>query len=165
MLDRRTRPLLHELDLQCGFALKAYAAAAIALERRESEDFWYALQALLAAAAHLHQFLQTDPHLRSRLGVEEGSPLSLGELDLPADAYLAFGRWLEAHPRGPLRISNFGPFGVTLADRSVFARYLDTERTIAFVFGAAYDVPALLSAIAGLRHRVGVELRHLQEVV
>jgi hypothetical protein len=72
---------------------------------------------------------------------------------------------MEEHSRGPLRLSNFGPFGVSAADPSVFARYIDVEHSVAILFGHRFHLPSLLSAIAELRERVRADLHHLQEVV
>ena len=157
--------LLSEIELQCGFALKAYAGSASALEHRDPEDFWYALQALLDAAAQVHRFLEEDPALRAALDVRDDSPLRRTELDSAGDAGSACVRWLASRPRGPHRMSNFGPFGVSAADASVFARFIDVETSVCRVFGVAYDLPPLLAAIAGLNHRVKADLRQLREVV
>jgi hypothetical protein len=165
MLDPRRRLLLSEIELQCAFVLRAYSGATTAVERRNPEAFWFSLQALLAAAAYIHRFLAADPDLRALLGVADDSPLRQPALDPAADIPAAFQRWLSEHPRGPLRLSNFGPFGVSHADPAAFERFLDVDQSIAIVFGASYDIAALLAATAGLSQNVKAELRRLQEVV
>jgi hypothetical protein len=77
----------------------------------------------------------------------------------------AFDRWLSLHPRGALRSSNFGPMGVADADPDGFARYLDRQNSMVILYGYRFAMPALLAAIADLKERAQVELRHLQEVV
>ena len=155
--DPRRRLLLHELELQCSFALAAYTEAAAAIESRNPDAFWGAMHALLAAAAQIQRFPELD--------VPHDSPLRQPELASVGDTREAFERWIEQHPRGPLRLSNFGPFGVSVADPSVFARYIDVERSVAILFGHAFHLPSLLAAVAELRERVRAELHHLQEVV
>jgi hypothetical protein len=149
MVDQRKRLLLAEIELQCGFALKAYGNAADALGRRDSETFWYSLQALLGAAARIRELLEPDEELRRGLDVPDGSPLLEPELDAPN----AFPEWLSSHPRGPLRLSNFGPLGVSQADPAVFVRFIDVEKSIFILFGNAFDIPSLLAAIAGVNEK------------
>jgi hypothetical protein len=165
MMDARRRMLLSEIDLQCGFALKAYSGMAAALEHRDPEAFWYAMQALLAAAAHVHRFLEDDPALRAALDISDDSPLRNSELDSAADVRFSCLQWLASRPRGPIRMSNFGPLGVSEADAAVFARFIDLENSACLVFGMSYDLPPLLAAIAGLSSRVKADLRQLREVV
>ncbi len=165
MMDARRRMLLSEIELQCGFALRAYSATAAAMEHRDPEAFWYSMQALLAAAAHVHRFLEDDPALRAALDISDDSPLCNSELDSACDVRLAFLQWLASRPRGPFRMSNFGPLGVSDADAAVFARFIDLENSVCLMFGMAYDLPALLAAIAGLSSRVKADLRQLRELV
>jgi hypothetical protein len=165
VLDPRRRLLLSEIEWQCGFALKAYSAATVALAHRDAEAFWAGVQGLLAAAAHIHRFLESDVHLRETLGVGDDSPLRQPELDRQTDVAFAFSQWVASHPRGPLRLTNVGPAGVSNADPTVFTRFLDAERSVATLFGARYDLPRILGAIATLSPAVKAELRHLQEIV
>lgn len=161
MVDQRKRLLLSEIELQCGFALKAYGGAAVALEQRDSDSFWYSLQALLCAAARIRGFLEPDEDLRRALDVPDGSPLRQLELDTRT----AFLNWISSHPHAPLRLSNFGPLGVSDADPAVFARFINVEKSVFILFGNAYDIPSLLGAIAGLNERAKAERRRLQQVV
>jgi hypothetical protein len=165
MVHERRRLLLSEMELQCGFALKAYGNAAVALEGRDAEGFWYSLQALLSAAAHLRAFLESDRELGTTLGVPAGSPLRRPELASVADVRGALLRWSSSRPRGPLRVSNFGPAGLTTADPAMFARFIDVDASVAVLFGDAHDLAALLAAVAQLHDVVKAELRHMQEVV
>ncbi len=165
MIDARRRMLLCEIELETSFALKAYGGAASALARRDPEGFWYSVQALLGAAANVHRFLEDDPELCALLQVPEGSPLLGRGLEFAADLKHSCVEWLASHPRGPLRQSNFGPFGVSHADASVFARFIDPEESLVLVFGESYDLARLLSAIAGLSQKVKTELRQIRELV
>ncbi len=157
--------LLSEIDMQCGFAMRAYAGTTTALERRDPEGFWYSLQALVGAAAHLHRFLENDAGLRIALEVEDDSPLLGSELEGAADVGTACVRWLASHPRGPLRQSNFGPLGVSRTDPEVFARFIDPEESIFFLFGESYDLARLLASIAALSQKVKTDLRQIRELV
>jgi hypothetical protein len=61
--DPRRRLLLHELELQCGFALSAYGEAAAAIQSHDPDALWGAMHALLAAAAQIQRFPELDvPH-------------------------------------------------------------------------------------------------------
>src|SRR5579885_1155255 len=108
MIDARRRMVLLEIELQCTFALKAYGSTTAALEHHDAVTFWYSLQALLGAAAHLHRFLQGDPELRAAAAVPDTSPLMQNGLDCAADVQKACIQWLDSRPKGPLRPSNFG---------------------------------------------------------
>jgi hypothetical protein len=165
MIDARRRMLLSEIDMQCGFAMRAYAGAASALEHRDPEGFWYSLQALVGAAAHLHRFLENDAALRIALEVEDDSPLLRSELDCAGDVRTACLRWLASRPRGPLRQSNFGPLGVSHTDPEVFARFIDPEESVFLLFGESYDLARLLASIAGLSQKVKADLRQIRELV
>lgn len=76
MVDPRRRLLLYELELQCGFVLSAYSAATAALQRKDRDGFWYSVQALLGAAAHIHDFLAPDPLCGGRWAFRTILPLS-----------------------------------------------------------------------------------------
>jgi len=165
MIDARRRMLLCEIELESSFAMKAYGGATSALGRRDPEGFWYSVQALLGAAANLHRFLQDDQDLRTFLEVPADSPLLGQRLEGAADLKHSCVEWLASHPRGPLRQSNFGPFGVSHSDPSVFARFIDPEESLVRVFGESYDLARLLSAIAGLSQKVKNELRQIREMV
>jgi hypothetical protein len=165
MVDARRRMLLAEIDVQCGFALRAYSGSTSALQRRDPECFWYSLQALLGAAAHLHRFLEADPDLKTALDVPDDSPLLRSELDCVADLRSACARWLGSRPRGPHRQSNFGPLGISQADPAVFARFIDPEESTAVLFGESYDLAQILAAIAILSQKVKTDLRQIREMV
>jgi hypothetical protein len=126
--------LLHEIEQQCNFVLRAYHDAAIALEL------------LWPEAADL---------------VPIDSPLAA---DFP-HLSTAFDHWIALHPRGSLRSSNFGPMGVADADPDGFARFLDRQNSMVILYGYRFAMPPLLAAVANLKERAQVELRHLQEVV
>jgi hypothetical protein len=164
MLDPRRRLLLCELEAQCNFALKQYSACSAALQGRDPEGFWSSLQAILTAAGAIHTLLAADAVLRADLFVADSSPLLRPELARLADPRAAFFEWLSGHPRGPLRMTNFGPFGVSPADPSVFARYLDPERSLAVIFGLPFDIPELLAALAALKEAAAAEVHQLQAV-
>ena len=149
--------LLHEIEQQCDFALRAYQEAAIALEARRPDQFWYAIQGVLSAGAQLNQLLW--PEAAELVPID--SPLAA---DFPSPI-AAFDRWISLHPRGSLRSSNFGPMGVADADPSGFARFLDRQNSTVFLYGYRFAMPELLAAIAELKERAKMELRHLQEVV
>jgi hypothetical protein len=165
MVDPRRRLLLYELELQCGFALKAYGKATAALGRNDRDSFWYAVQALLDAAANLHGFLSADAALRSALGAPDNSPLLRPELTKLRGLAAVWADWVTAHRREPLRLTNFGPHGVSDADPSAFGRFIDVERSVCVVFGIAFDIAQLMAAVAALRQTVNEELRRLREVV
>jgi hypothetical protein len=164
MLDLRRRLLLCEIEAQCSFALKQYPQSTQALQRRDPEAFWSALQAILTAATTIYSLLAPDAALRAALLVPDTSPFLRPELARFRDPSFAFFDWLAAHPRGPLRMTNFGPFGVSPADPSVFARYLDPDHSIAVIFGLPFDVPELLAAAAVLQQAAAAELHQLQTV-
>jgi hypothetical protein len=157
MAERRKRMLLHEIEQQCDFALRAYQDAAIALEARRPDQFWYAIQGVLTAGSHLNQLLW--PEAAELVPID--SPLAA---DFP-QLSVAFDRWISLHPRGSLRSSNFGPMGVAVADPGGFARFLDRQNSTIILYGYRFAMPALLAAIADLKEWAQVELRHLQEVV
>jgi hypothetical protein len=165
MLGLHSRLLLSEIELQCGFALKAYGDAASALARRDARDFWYSIQALLGAAAHLQRFLVANAELRTALQVPEGSPLLLPELNSADDIHTSLLSWLSRHKGGPLRSSNFGPAGVSDAQSAGFARYIDVKNSRLILFGSAYDLAALLGAIADLGRHATAELTSLKKIV
>ena len=162
MADPRRRLLLHEIELQSGFALKAYREAVAALAHHDSCGFWGAVQAMLTAAAQIQSLL--GPAAGSGLTLPRSGALIQPELRSAADSS-AFASWIAEHPRGPLRVSNLGPFGASRAEPDVFARYVDADQSVVIVFGRRFDIAALLAAIAELRESVQAELRHLQEVV
>jgi hypothetical protein len=153
------------MELQCAFMLKAYGAAAGALQRKDRDAFWYAVQALLDAAGHIHDFLVTDPGLRSALGVADDSALLRPELEEAGDAAGAWSKWASSQGRAPLRLTNFGPLGVSDADPAVFARFIDVNRSVCIVFGRTYDIARLMAEAAGLNQRVKEELRRMRELV
>jgi len=165
MLDARNRLLLSEMELQCAFALKGYEIAASALARRDREGFWSAVQAALSAAGHLQGFLEGEPGLSASLGVGEDSPLRRSALAEISRVPGAFFRWLSSHPRGPHRLTNLGPSGVSDADPELFARYIDVEQSLVVLFGHSFPIPALLSAIAELAEKVKEELQRTQNLV
>jgi hypothetical protein len=147
MATLRRRLQLHELELQCNFALRAYRDASAALAKRDGEGFWYSMQALLVAAGRVDELFGST--IADALGPYKG----------------ALDRWIDSHPHGPMRLSNFGPLGTSAADPGVFARYIDQERSQATVFGKTIDVAELLIRISEVRERGREESKHLQEVV
>jgi hypothetical protein len=149
--------LLHEIEQQCDFALRAYQDAAIALEAGRPDQFWCAIQGVLTAGAQLNQLLW--PEAAELVPID--SPLAS---DFP-NVSAAFDHWISLHPRGSLRSSNFGPMGVADADPGGFARFLDRQNSTVVLYGYRFAMPAILAAIAELKERAQAELRHLQEVV
>ena len=165
MVEARRRLLLCEIELQCGFVLHAYRAAAAALQRKDRDGFWYSAQALLGAAAHLHDFLSRDADLRQTLNIRDHSPLLRPELAPAGSPAAAWSDWLSAHAREPLRLTNFGPHGVSGAGPDLFARFIDVDRSLCMVFGKAYDIAELMATVAEVQHAVKEELRRIREVV
>jgi hypothetical protein len=149
--------LLHEIEQQCDFALRAYQDAAIALEASRPDQFWYAIQGVLTAGAQLNQLLW--PEVAELVPID--SPLASDFPNISA----VFDHWISLHPRGSLRNSNFGPMGVAEADPGGFARFLDRQNSTVVLYGYRFAMPAILAAIAELKERAKMELRHLQEVV
>jgi hypothetical protein len=157
--------LLCEIELQCGFALKAYAGTVSALERLDPEAFWYSIQGLVTAAGHVQQLLDCDGALCAALEVPQESPLREKRLAPASDVPAAYCRWLASGVRGPLRQTNFGPLGVSRSDPGVFARYVDPDPSVFRLFGEEYELASLLAAIASLREKARSELRHIRELV
>lgn len=165
MLDLHRRLRLCEVELQCRFVLKAYGLAAIAVERRDSEGFWLAVQSLLTAAAQINRFLREDSRLCSALDAHAAEVLTHPDLEAVLDSPAALNEWMAAHPKAPLRLSNFGPFGVSRAEADVFARYAAVEDSAAVVFGRHFDISALAGSAAALNEAVKTELSVLRALV
>jgi hypothetical protein len=164
MVDPRRRLLLYELELQCGFVLSAYGAATAALQRKDRDGFWYSVQALLGAAAHIHDFLAPDLALRRALGVPDDSPLLRPELGAAGEVAGAWSAWVS-QSRGPLRLTNFGPHGISDVNRGLFARFIDVDRSLCILFGNPYDIAELMASVAVVNQQIKEEVRRLQQVV
>jgi hypothetical protein len=138
MPERRRRLLLHEFELQCDFALRAYQHAASA-GRTEGSAFWYAVQGLVTAAT------QAIP-LAEALGYSTGT-LPRQELHAIRDVHAALEQW--GNSRQP----------------SKSMRSAGAERSLVTLFGYTIDLASLLGTLAELREKARAELRHLQELV
>jgi hypothetical protein len=138
MADRRRRLLLHEFELQCDFALRAYRDAA-GMEARDEQGFWYAVQTLLNAAAQALGLAEALDYV--------AEPFQRGELRAVENVRSALERWGSSNPAFKA------------------ARSAGAERSVVTLFGHTIDLAALLGALAELRERARAELRHFQEIV
>ena len=164
-MDARQRLLISETDLQCGFGLAAYRDAASAVQHRDPADFWRHMQSLLTAALHLRQLLVREAGLRATLGIPSDSAILNPDLEAVADPGRVFDVWVRAHPRGPLRLTNFGPLGISHADPAVFARYFDAESSTLLLYGTTFHLPDLLIAMAAVKAEAASQLRQIQALV
>jgi len=156
--DPRRLLLLHEIELQCGFAFRGYGESAAAFERGDMLGFWGAVQAILNAAGRIHGLLGSLAEARGAL-VPDGSPLLAREMAAMADSGAVWQRWIAEHSLDTPRASNLGPFGASQGDPTGFARHIDEEHSVATIFGHSFNLAELLSALANLRERVQTELR------
>jgi hypothetical protein len=150
---RRRSIVLAEIERQCRFAMTAYQEAAAAAEVGDEGPLWYSLEALLGAAAHLHQLLWPRPNpsvawaaeLRAALAIDLDSPLARQELVSVFDFEALMDEWI-LHPEGA-------------------ARWFDRELSTVHYYGRVFELAPLLSAIADLDARTLREVQHMREVV
>jgi len=168
MVYRRRRILLSEIDRQCRFAMIAYGDACSALEKRDAERCWYALQGLLAAGMQLNRLLWPPPGgsdwavgLRGVLEVPDDSPLNLPGLASALDITPTIETW--SPPRAGQ--SGFSSGGLIDAAPAECLRCFDPESGAFTLFGHVVELPPLLNAIADLGTKAEQEQQHLREVI
>jgi hypothetical protein len=146
-MPQRRLILLSEVERQCRFALMGYGDASTAIAARDADRFWHSLDTILSAASQL-------PALAAAAGLplDDESPLHTPDLAHAADA----ASWRPQRPE--LELSNFGPAGFTRANPGECARFFDLDTSIFISFGHVFEIAPLLSAIADLNHRAGMEL-------
>lgn len=150
---RRRSLVLAEIVRQCRFALKAYGWAADAIALGSEDTLWPAVEALLGAAAHLHQLLWPQSEsavasageLRTALGIGPDSPLARSELRDLSNLAVLVEAWTE-NPRGAVR---------------AFRR----EESKVRYYGIQIDLPPLLAAIAALDERALNEAQQMRQMV
>lgn len=149
---RRRSIVLAEIERQCRHAMKAYQETAAARQARNDAALWYSLEALLGAAAHLHQLLWPPPNpavawaaeLRRALGMED-SPLARKELGAVLDLAGLVDDW-ALNPDGGVR-------------------WFDGELATLRYYGRVFELAPLLSAIAELEARAAREVRNMRQMV
>ena len=145
--------ILAEIARQCRFALKAYGAAAAAAARLDDDDLWPAIDALLGAAARLHQLLwppredsaEWPAALRSTLAIGPDSPLHRSEWQAIGDLAALVDEW-SRRPAGAVR-------------------KFDREHAAVRYYGLTFELAPLLAAIAGLETRAVSEARQMRQMV
>jgi hypothetical protein len=153
MLYRRRSLMLAEIVRQCRFAMRAYAAATAAIDCGDEEALWSSMEALLGAAAHIHQLLW--PHsegdtrhadeFRLALAIAPDSPLAWTQLRAIWDLAALVDQW-TARPGGAVR-------------------GFDREASQLRYYGLTFDLPPLLGAIAELEERAIGEVWQMRQVV
>ncbi len=172
MLYRRRRILLSEIGRQCGFALMGYGDST-ALQSRDSERFWYSLEAVVTAATRLHQLLWPSPdtsspaaaELQRELGVTDDSPLNRPEVSSSSSLVPTLEAWNSLRPGQPPLVSNLGPSGFAEPSPAECVRCFAPETGSFTRYGAAIELPALLGAVVEIGRRVNEELQQLRAVV
>ncbi len=165
MIYRRKRVLLAEIDRQSRFALMAYDDATAALLRRDADRFWGSVQAMLAAANHLHRLLDWASEVRAAVGLADGSPLDDPALRGAADVVGALESWSALEASDPSQLSTIGPRAITQMSPAGCVRCFDPDTATLTFFGQPLALPPLLAAIAEIAHRAEAELQHRREVV
>ena len=165
MIYRRRRVLLAEIDRQSKFALMAYDDASAALVRRDADRFWCSLQAMLAAASHLHRLLDWASDLRAAIGIAKDSPLDDPALPGAADVVAALQSWSALQTSDPSQLSTIGPRAIAEMSPAGCVRCFDPDTATLTFFGRPLALTPLLAAIAEIAHRAQSELQHRREVV
>ncbi|HTS30889.1 MAG TPA: hypothetical protein VMH81_33685 [Bryobacteraceae bacterium] len=173
MFNRRRRILLSEIGRQCGFAMMAYGDATAAIQKRESERFWYSLEALVTAASRLHELLwpaagssmPADEELRRVLGVDDDSPLNGAPLSSACGLIATLESWNALRPGQPPLLSNLGPAGFAEPAPAECVRCFAPATGIFTLYGSAIELPPLLHAVAGISQKVEEELQQLRTMV
>jgi hypothetical protein len=153
---------VREIERQAKFALMAGADLDSALQARETDRVWHAVQSLLIAAGNVSKLLwpakayeQRGTILRQVLSVSDESILAPRTF---RNHFEHFDERLEqwASGAGPRNIvdSNIGPPGMIAGlDPASFLRNLDT-RSMAVTFrGDAYQLRPIIAALADLHTR------------
>lgn len=165
--------LLAEIEQQCRFGLLAYGDATRAQKAGDAERFWYSLQSLVQAAAHVSSLLwpsQVERQaaaraLRQALGAWEDSALSPDRLPRPGALEELLVRWVGSGLEGEASLSNFGPNGFGPCTGSRYVRCFDPDES-AFVFlGRVWDCAALTRALAEIEHRAEAEIQRLKAIM
>jgi hypothetical protein len=165
--------LLAEIEQQCRFGLLAYGDATRAQKAGDAERFWYSLQSLVQAAAHVSLLLWPTGEdrqaaagaLRQALRVPEDSALSPARLPPAAALDELLVDWVASVLQGEASLSNFGPGGFSACVLSRYVRCFDPDEDAFVFFGEVWDCGALARALAEIQHHAEAEIQRLKAIM